>query len=86
MPSYSDVDWTEDGLGNPINMHANQDLITGWLKDQQGFDGFVISDYNGHRPHHPATATFAEQVAHGVNAGIDMFMQPDDATETSSRR
>ena len=47
MPSYSDVDWTEDGLGNRINMHGNQDLITGWLKDEQNFDGFVISDYNG---------------------------------------
>src|SRR3954447_19366618 len=23
MPSYSDVDWTEDGLGNRINMHGN---------------------------------------------------------------
>ena len=47
MPSYSSVDWTEDGLGNPIKMHANQDLITGWLKGQQGFDGFVISDWHG---------------------------------------
>ena len=47
MPSYSDVDCTEDGLGNPINMHANRDLITGWLKDKIGFDGFVITDYNG---------------------------------------
>ena len=28
MPSYSDVDWTEDGLGNRINMHGNRDLIT----------------------------------------------------------
>src|SRR3954462_14112958 len=47
MPSYSDVDWTEDGLGNRINMHGNRDLITGWLKQQQHFKGLVISDYNG---------------------------------------
>src|SRR4051795_7845390 len=47
MPSYSDVDWTEDGLGNRINMHANRELIEGWLKSRLGFDGFVISDYNG---------------------------------------
>ena len=32
MPSFSSVDWTEDGLGNPIKMHANQELLTGWLK------------------------------------------------------
>ena len=76
MPSYSDVDLTEDGLGNRINMHANGDLITGWLKEKIGFDGFVISDYNGIDHIDPGTATFAEQVAAGVNAGIDMFMQP----------
>src|SRR3954454_2126343 len=53
MPSYSDVDWTEDGLGNRINMHGNGDLITGWLKGQMGFDGFLISDYNGIDHIHP---------------------------------
>ena len=36
-----------DGLGNRINMHANRDLITGWLKGAMNFDGIVISDYNG---------------------------------------
>jgi beta-glucosidase len=78
MPSYSDVDWTEDGLGNPINMHGNKDLITGWLKDKQGFDGFVISDYNGIDHINPGTDTFPEQVAASVNAGVDMFMQPSN--------
>src|SRR4051794_4117394 len=69
MPSYSDVDWTEDGLGNRINMHGNRDLITGWLKEKQGFDGFVISDYEGIHHIHPETYTYAQQVAAGVNAG-----------------
>jgi beta-glucosidase len=78
MPSYSDVDWTEDGLGNRINMHANADLITGWLKGEQGFDGIVISDYNGIDHIAPKSDTFAQQVAAGVNAGIDMFMQPSN--------
>src|SRR3954451_8146161 len=76
MPSYSDVDWTEDGLGNRINMHGNRDLITGWLQEKVGFDGFVISDYNGIDHICPKTCTFAQQVAAGVNAGVDMFMQP----------
>jgi beta-glucosidase len=31
MPSFSSVDWTEDGVGNPIKMHQNQELITGVL-------------------------------------------------------
>ncbi len=75
MPSYSSVDWTEDGVGNPINMHANRELIQSVLKDKIGFDGFVISDYNGidHIP-----GDFATQVRTGVNAGIDMFMQPQN--------
>jgi beta-glucosidase len=80
MPSYSDVDWTEDGLGNRINMHANAELIQGWLKGQQRFDGFVISDYNGIDHIDPGVpgATFATRVSKGVNAGIDMFMQPQN--------
>lgn len=75
MPSYSSVDWTEDGVGNPINMHGNRDLITGWLKGAQDFDGLVISDYNG-IDH--IGGTFQENVVAGVNAGIDMFMQPSN--------
>jgi beta-glucosidase len=75
MPSYSDVDWTEDGEGNPINMHGNQELISGWLKGKVGFDGFVISDYNG-IDH--IGGDFHHNVVTGVNAGIDMFMQPQN--------
>src|SRR3954471_20652243 len=78
MPSYSDVDWTEDGLGNRINMHGNRDLITGWLKQKQGFDGFLISDYNGIDHIHPGLPgdPAPANVRDGVNAGTDMFMQP----------
>ena len=32
MPSFSSVDWTEDGVGNPIKMHAHRELITDVLK------------------------------------------------------
>src|SRR3954471_20776310 len=84
MPSYSDVDWTEDGLGNRINMHGNRSLITGWLKHKQGFKGLVISDYNGIDHINPETSTFAEKVAAGVNAGIDMFMQPQNFEDFES--
>src|SRR3954449_13303147 len=78
MPSYSDVDWTEDGLGNRINMHGNGDLITGWLKGDTGFDGFLVSDYNGIDHIHPGLPgdPAPENVRDGVNAGTDMFMQP----------
>jgi beta-glucosidase len=73
MPSYSSVDWTEDGVGNPTKMHANRELLTGVLKQKLGFDGFVISDYNGIDQ---IPGDWPTQVRTGVNAGIDMFMQP----------
>src|SRR3954466_884178 len=74
MPSYSSVDWTEDGVGNPIKMHANRDLIQGVLKDQMGFGGFVISDWEGI---HQIPGDWPTQVRTGVNAGIDMMMEPN---------
>jgi beta-glucosidase len=76
MPSFSSVDWTEDGVGNPIKMHANRELITDVLKGHIGFDGFVISDWEGI---HQIPGDWATQVRTGANAGIDMFMEPFSA-------
>jgi beta-glucosidase len=73
MPSFSSIDWTEDGVGNPIKMHANRELITGVLKEKLGFDGFVISDWEAI---HQLPGDWATQVRTGVNAGTDMFMEP----------
>lgn len=90
MPSYSDIDWTGDGPGNRINMHGNRALITGWLKHKQGFKGLVISDYNGIDHINPEAgpssdpAVFRMRVAAGVNAGIDMFMQPSNYEDFES--
>jgi beta-glucosidase len=73
MPSFSSVDWTDDGVGDPLKMHAHRELITGVLKGRIGFDGFVISDWEGI---HQLPGDYAAQVSTGVNAGIDMFMEP----------
>jgi beta-glucosidase len=86
MPSFSSVDWTEDGVGNPIKMHANRDLITGLLKRDTRFGGFVISDWEGiHQIPDPAAPTEAGltpyKVRVGVNAGTDMFMEPNTAPQ-----
>src|SRR5262249_11664200 len=50
------------------------------LKDKLHFDGFVISDYNGIDHIEPGVpgVTFTDRVRIGVNAGIDMFMQPSN--------
>jgi beta-glucosidase len=81
MPSFSSVDYTDDGLGNPVKMSANKDLITGWLKNQQHFDGFTISDWQAIRQ---LPGTYSDQVAAGVNAGIDMFMEPYSGSTTGA--
>jgi beta-glucosidase len=76
MPSFSSVDWTNDGLGNPVKMHANKQLITGWLKNQQHFQGFVISDWRAIRQ---LPGDYRAQVKASVLAGVDMFMEPIQA-------
>jgi len=86
MPSFSSVDWTADGVGNPVKMHAQQELITGTLKHGMDFDGFVISDWEGiHQIPDPSDPTngglTAYKVRTGVNAGIDMFMEPNSAPQ-----
>jgi beta-glucosidase len=73
MPSYSSVDWTEDGVGNPIKMHGNKELITDVLKGSMNFGGFVVSDWEGI---HQLPGDWPTQVRTGVNAGIDMMMEP----------
>lgn len=81
MPSFSSVDWTEDGLGNPLKMHAHEDLITGVLKGDLGFEGLVISDWQGIRQ---IPGDYATQVATSVNAGVDMFMEPYSGSSTGA--
>lgn len=60
---------------NGVKCHANKTLITDLLKAQLGFDGFVLSDMEGidYLSH-----DFYQAVAQGVNAGIDMFMMPNN--------
>lgn len=86
MPSFSSVDWTEDGVGNPVKMHAHGELITDVLKGRMGFEGFLISDWEGiHQIPDPAEpgngGLTAYKVRAGVNAGIDMFMEPYSARQ-----
>ena len=74
MPSYSSVDWTEDSVGNPIKMHGNKELLSDVLKGSMKFGGFVISDWEGI---HQLPGDWPTQVRTGVNAGIDMMMEPN---------
>lgn len=66
---------------NGIPTHANKTLLTGWVKEQLGWDGMLVTDWadidNLFTRDHVA-ADKREAVALGVNAGIDMIMDPYD--------
>lgn len=66
---------------NGIPTHANHTLLTGWVKEQLGWDGMFVTDWadidNLYQRDHVA-ADKREAVALGINAGIDMIMDPYD--------
>ncbi|KAK4414821.1 Beta-glucosidase BoGH3B [Sesamum alatum] len=67
---------------NGVKMHANRDLITGFLKNTLHFRGFVISDWQGlDRITSPPHANYTYSIIAGVSAGIDMIMVPYNYTE-----
>ncbi len=65
---------------NGTKLHGDSYLINTVLKGELAFSGFVVSDWGGIRQ--LPDATYADQVAHAVNAGIDMIMVPDDYVGT----
>jgi beta-glucosidase len=65
---------------NGVKMHGNAYLINTVLKGELGFTGFVVSDWGGIKQ--LPDSTYADQLAHAVNAGIDMIMVPDDYVGT----
>ncbi len=66
---------------NGIPTHANKTLLTGWVKEELGWDGMLVTDWadidNLFTRDHVA-ADKREALAMGVNAGIDMIMDPYD--------
>lgn len=60
---------------NGEKVHGNQHLLTDVLKNQMGFDGFVVSDWNGHGQ---VKGCSNESCPQAINAGIDMVMVPSD--------
>jgi beta-glucosidase len=60
---------------NGIKMHGYGYWINDVLKDELGFEGFVISDWNAI---HQLPGSFYDQVVLSINAGIDMLMEPYD--------
>jgi len=60
---------------NGTKLHGHKYLLTDILKDRMGFDGFVVSDWNGHMQVPGCTV---KQCAAAINAGLDLVMVPSD--------
>ena len=58
-----------------MKMHEHKYLITDVLKNELGFGGFVVTDWEGIQEI-PAP-NYYTKVVRAVNAGIDMFMEPN---------
>src|SRR5207253_3121842 len=68
MASYNS--WTNPALGIVEGkVHGSRYLITEVLKQKMGFDGIVISDYNGIGQ---VTGCSNTRCAQAINAGIDL--------------
>lgn len=59
---------------NGERLHGSHYLITDILKKRMGFNGLVVSDWNGHS--HVPGCTKA-RCPQSINAGIDLVMAPD---------
>lgn len=60
---------------NGEKLHGHKYLMTDILKNRMGFDGLVVSDWNGHMQVPGCTV---EQCAAAINAGLDLVMVPSD--------
>ena len=71
MPSYSS--W------NGVKCSASKFLLTDLLKEELGFNGFLISDYTAISQINPGN--YKQAIATSINAGMDMGMVPQRYAE-----
>ena len=67
---------------NGIPMHANKDILTGWLKEETGWDGVLITDWadiNNLYTREMVAKDKKDALRIAINAGIDMVMEPYSA-------
>lgn len=64
---------------NGMPMHANKDILTGWLKEETGWDGVLITDWadiNNLYSREMVAKDKKDALRIAINAGIDMIMEP----------
>lgn len=64
---------------NGMPMHANKEILTGWLKEQIGWDGVLVTDWadvNNLYTREMIAKDKKDALRIAINAGIDMIMEP----------
>ena len=64
---------------NGLPMHANKEFLTGWLKEQTGWDGVLVTDWadvNNLYTREMIAKRKKDALRIAINAGIDMIMEP----------
>ncbi len=74
MVSYNSWNDVDHGVDHG-KLHGDKAMVTDVLKTKMGFDGFVVSDWNGIGQ---VAGCSNDSCARAINAGIDMVMVPDD--------
>jgi beta-glucosidase len=72
----------DSGSVNGVPVHGSRQLLTDLLRDELGFQGIVVSDWNDVQrlqEVHGVAADPEAAVALAIDAGIDMVMVPHDA-------
>ncbi len=75
------------GSVNGVPAHASEWLLTTVLREEMGFEGMVVSDWKDFKRMvtiHNYAPDLREATKLGVNAGVDMYMNPDDPAEFTS--
>ena len=71
---------------NGIPVHANKELLTGWLKEGLNWDGMIVTDWadiNNLYTREAVASDKKEAIEIAINAGIDMTMEPYDVEFTT---
>ena len=66
---------------NGIPVHANKELLTGWLKEGLNWDGMIVTDWadiNNLYTREGVAVDKKHAIELAINAGIDMTMEPYD--------
>lgn len=64
---------------NGMPIHANKEILTGWLKEETGWDGVLVTDWadiNNLYTREMVAKDKKDALRIAINAGIDMIMEP----------